>query len=273
VWSRGKWFQDETPTNFDSFGVTTWTLPMRGEGAIRWARREGFEFVHLDMDDVAVGGSAGIRALRTTASSCRVRLAGLALNSLETSGIRDPRVARQIIERGLGVARRLDVGFIYLPSFGAAEIRSDGDLLRTAELLCHTLECSDVEMTIASESMLSAESTVRLFDVIGDPRARLLFDTQNPTLTGHDPSELVRIVGPFIGPYVHVKDGRLNKGDAVIGHGTSDLAATIKALINGGFTGSFVIESDYRSRSTANAQVDQQALKYLVARSMDRGTP
>jgi sugar phosphate isomerase/epimerase len=262
----------ETRASAIPLGVTTWTLPTRGEKAIGWARHQGFGFVHLDTDDVAGVGAAGIRTLRATASNCGVRLAGLALSSFETVGIRDRHGSRQIVERGLDVARKLDIGFIYLPSFGAAEIRSEDDLLRTAELLCHVLERSDIGMTVASESHLSAESTIRLFDMISDPRACLLFDTQNPVLAGHDPAELARIVGYLIGPYVHVKDGRLHKGDAIIGHGVSRVAATINALTDGGFSGSFVLEGEYRVRPTRHAQADQRALRCLIDRSADRST-
>ncbi|MGA2322124.1 MAG: TIM barrel protein [Solirubrobacteraceae bacterium] len=249
-------------------------MPVRGEEALRWAKHQGFGFVHLDLDDVAGGGRGGVRALRTTATNCGVRLAGFALSSLQTAGIRDRRAARQIIDRGLDVARRLGVNFIYLPSFGAAEIRSEDDLRRTAELLRHALERSDPGMIVASESSLSAEATIRLFDAIGDPRACLLFDTQNPVFAGRDPVALARAVGHLVGPYVHVKDGRSRTADAVIGCGLSDVAATIDALTDGGFSGSFVLENEYRLRASAQAQADQLALKCLIEQFVERsGSP
>ena len=176
--------------------------------------------------------------------------------------------ARAVIDRGLEIARLLEVDLVYLPSFGAAEMHCAGDIARTAQLLCYALQRSSAAVMIANENTLSASDARRLFDAIRDARARLLFDTQNPSFWGHEPVALAAAVADLLAPIVHVKDGHDRKGDALIGAGSANVAATLDALRCAGFRGSFIIESDYRAAPDARVKADQRALRAMLKRAV-----
>jgi sugar phosphate isomerase/epimerase len=243
-------------------GVTTWTSPVRGERAVRWAAQQGLRAVHLDEHDL----TGGVEALVTAARSCDVRLAGFAVSGLEAVGLSDLARARRTIDVALEQADALSISFVYLPSFGRAVIRTAADLRGTAALLRHALAGSPPTTIVASESSLGADGTLRLFHAVDDERLRLLLDTQNPALHGHSAARLVRALPDRLAPFVHVKDGVASKGDAVVGTGSADVGDTIAALVQAGYTGSFVLEGDYRAAAPERVRADVRELGRLLAR-------
>jgi sugar phosphate isomerase/epimerase len=245
------------------FGVTTWMLPVRGVKALDWAAGRGFSFVHLDPDDVVGSGDAA--RVRAHAVERGIGLGAVAVKDLERVGLASPDLGRNAVDRTVDLAEELGVGYIYLPSFGAAAIGDAGALVRTADLFAYALQrTAGTGIVVASENALSADRVRRLFSLVGDPRARLLFDTQNPVAAGLDCVALAEQVADLVGDFVHVKDGRLALGDTVIGHGACPVQQTLRAL--GGSPGHrrYVIESDYRAAEGRRPVQDRRHLAAML---------
>ena len=234
-------------------GVTSWFLPSRGIGAVLWAAEAGFGHVHIDMTDVATCKPA---ELRSQSRERGITLAGLAVDSLETIGVYGTR-ARNAVDHALATAPLLDVSYVYLPSFGSAYIRSFSDLRATANLLRYAADqAQDEGIVIATENSLPAPALSLLFDFVDRDAVELLFDTQNLPLRGINPLEVVSKHGDRIRSFAHVKDGMNELGASRLGAGTSAIGRSIDALLSHGFTGIFIIESDYRSASRAAVEHD-----------------
>lgn len=245
-----------------TYGVTTWVLPVRGEAALRWARAAGFCLVHLDCRDI-LGSSP--QSIVETAASVGVTLEGLAVEQLEVIGYDNMGLAKSAVGTAIEVAMELGVNFIYLPAFGAAEIADAAGLVAIQTLLEYALELTEgTETVIASEMTLVAADIRRLFNTINHPRLRLLFDTQNPFLRGHNPTMVAMELADLIGPFVHVKDGWASMGTARIGKGISNVGDTLTALHRAGFRGTYVIENDYRYANHQIARLDQTLLDELL---------
>lgn len=249
------------------FGVTTWTLPVRGIAALAWAAAHGFTLVHVDSADLDGPDTEHTQAFVERSAELGVTLAGLAISQLESVGIDDLPDARRVIDGGLRLARDLAIDFVYLPSFAAAEIRTSAHLRRTAELLTYAAENTGQSMIVATENTLDVDETRRLLCRVKHPRVRLLIDTQNPCLWGHQPAALAVAFADRLGPYVHAKDGRARGGDTGIGAGAADVAGTVDALGHVSFAGSFVLESDYRLLPHHQPGADQRALTRLLCAS------
>jgi sugar phosphate isomerase/epimerase len=250
------------------FGVTAWTVPGRGVRALEYAHSLGFGYVHIDRDDLPSYRQQDVLKLRRASTALRIRLAGFAINRLESVGLADAAKSKRVVEEGVRLASLLGINYVYLPFFGAAQIKSKSDFSHAVELTKYALERSErSSTTVAVEHTLDLFKTRQLFESVGSPRARLLFDTQNPTVHGINAVELVEGVADYIGEFVHVKDGVFNLGDATVGEGRSDVRATLEILISRGFVGGFVLEGNYL-RSPERALEDQRALKEIISSIM-----
>jgi sugar phosphate isomerase/epimerase len=242
------------------YGVTTWTLPVRGTAALRWCAEQGLVSVHFGAEDIE-----DLDAFRETAEALGIELAGFAVRELEWLGLDDLPAARLSVDAAADVIAALGTAYLYLPSFNASEIRSSEDLARTAHLLEYALERTEAQdAVVATENTLDASGLRMLFDLADDPRLRLLFDTQNPALSGMSPPALVAEVVDLLGPYVHVKDGHTGEGDAVVGAGDADVEATLDVLRAVGYDGSFILEGSYSDGDAGRVRADVDALRGLM---------
>lgn len=242
-------------------GVTTWFLHERGPSALRWAHTQGFSHVHFDRGDL-VGQDLG--AFRALSEDFGLALGGLSVAELESCGVTGYQ-ARDRVKLAAAEAVALGVDYLYLPSFGAARMRTRHDISATAELLRYALAvCRPEGLTVATENDLSAPELTQLFSLVADDELELLFDTQNLSIRGVDPLAVIELHSNRVRRFVHVKDGTTGLGDARLGSGNARVGESLRALQMGGFRGVFVIESDFRSASPSAVSDDQTRLSTMT---------
>lgn len=241
-------------------GVTTWFLPRRGVEGLRWAAAAGFDGVHLDQNDLGDDRGLGYRA---AASALGIELWGLAACELETIGLSDLESARRVIDDAVEVSAALDLPFLYLPAFEAADLATSRDVDTFAELLRYAVEIGGPSLVVAVEAPLDIPGLHALFDAVDEPRVALLMDTQNCTLRGTPAAPIAAEFLDRIGT-VHVKDGCGALGNRRLGAGDAGVAGTIRLLADGGYDGPYLIESDYRRGDLDSAAHDLAVLRGLL---------
>jgi L-ribulose-5-phosphate 3-epimerase len=249
-------------------GVTQWSLDGRGADTVRRAAALGFEAIHLDSGeldgDLRLDDAAVRDAYLLAARESGVRIAAIAGGDLNALGLTSPRGSadarrcRDSIRIAIDAAADMGVPVVFLPSFRAGEIRDEADLRRTAEVLAEA--CDHVNgraVTVATENTLDAAGNTRLLAAADRPDLRILLDTQNPFLWGHPVAPMVDALWPHLVDQVHVKDGRDGvMGDAALGEGESDFAATAGALRRHSFAGTVISENDYHGDRSSLAARD-----------------
>jgi sugar phosphate isomerase/epimerase len=255
-------------------GVTSWTLGLPDDPPAR-AAELGFAIVHVAEVEL-VGDGPRVELARADAYAGRAAAAGVAVTAvaasrLERVGLASQRAAEEALSCAIGAAAHVDAGLAYAPSFEAAEIRDGDDLSRTARLLRSGLAAArGTGVRVATESTLGPAELRSLLDLVDDPDLLVLFDTQNPTLWGHDPLELLDEVAAALAPAVHVKDGAGGEmGNARIGAGEANVGATLTRLRELGFSGDLVLESEYGADAEARVLADVRALHALLGTGAD----
>lgn len=253
-----------------TIGVTSWFLPARGVGALEWASTAGFAAVHIDMTDLATSGSRDLGAASTQTG---VSLEGLSVSTLETVGPHGED-ARSAVDEALDAAFALGIGYVYLPSFGAAAISSPRDLQVTALLLRHaSYRALETGTVVATENALTAPLLSTLFRLTDRDDVELLFDTQNLAIRRIPGQDVLRAHRARVRRCVHVKDGVDELGTSRLGSGTAEVARSLELLLSSGYDGALMIESDYRACSTAEVETDKAWLADLAADfARDRGS-
>ena len=249
-------------------GVTQWSVDGRGPETLFRAASLGFDTIHLSsgeldgdlrLDDDAVRDGY-LRASRESG----VAIDAISPGDLNDLGLTSPAGSvnasrcMDSIRIAIDAAVEMGVPLVFLPSFRAGEIRDDADLRRTAEVLAHACDhAADRPVTIATENTLGTEGNLRLLAAAARPELRVLLDTQNPSLWGHDVAAMVDDLWPHLVEQVHVKDGRDGAmGNAVLGEGQSGFVRTAAALRDRGFAGALIAENEYLGERSACASRD-----------------
>lgn len=240
-----------------TLGVTQWTLDVGGVATVARAAALGFACLQLDS-----GGWSGwpetldaatrddyLRAARDSG----VRLVGIGVNALNEHSLLGPagssgrRRAIGSVRRAIETARHLDIPLVYLPSFGASEMKSVEDIDITAEIVADLAAYgAEHGVEVASENTLDAAGQLRLLERANHANLTLLMDSYNPVVWGHDVPTLIRQLENRLCAQMHLKDGRGGvMGSALLGEGDADFFRTAATLGELSPTPLFVLENDY----------------------------
>jgi sugar phosphate isomerase/epimerase len=256
------------------FGVAGWCLDAQGRTAIEDCAALGFGAIQLGIgvegDERQFTDSAWLAGLREEARERRVALAGIALNVLELHGTGGSDVgglrrrALQLVRDASHAAARLGASLLYVPAFGRNRIDGESGLRQAAGFLrgaCPIAAASG--LTLASENTLGLADNLRLVDAVGEANFRILVDTYNPRLWGHDVPELIVGLRPWLASQAHVKDGiGQDLGCAPLGEGEGETQTALEAFAAIGYSGTFFLENDYRGPRRARASKD---IEYMLA--------
>jgi 2-epi-5-epi-valiolone 7-phosphate 2-epimerase len=256
------------------FGVCQWSLDRGGPDALARAAELGFTAIHLDGDELgsADGRTDHVMASYADAAADKgVAIVAIAPGRLNQLGLTSPEGSERALacERSIAMAihgaARLGAALVYLPSFGNGEILDEPGLRQTAQAIQQACDMAVVfGLAVATENTLSAADNLRLLGLVDRPNARVLLDTQNPSLWGHDVAAYVDVLWPHLADQVHVKDGRGGSmGDAVLGTGEAGFAETAAALRRHGFDGTLISENDYSGPTDGIAARDLAVLTRL----------
>lgn len=258
-------------------GVVQWRLDCSGVEALYRAAELGFAAIHVD-----AGGRNGspflydtatLRLYQTACADTGIAITGIAVNALNQYGLPgsfhtdNTDNSWKVIQCAIDAAAALNVGLVFLPSFHKSEIRGHDELQRTAEVLKHAcLYGASSQVLIATENSLGARENLRLVQLVGHPNFRIIFDTQNPVLWEHNPRELVKELHRFFCNQVHIKDGNEGiMGNTLLTAGQADVATTLQALQDVGFSGDMILENDYRSDTEVRVKHDLAVLNSLLS--------
>lgn len=249
-------------------GVTQWSLDRRGVDAVYHAATLGFSAIHLDTGDLAsdllLDKTTLQQAYCQAAQEAGVEIAALAPGFLNDYGLISPpdsdnaRRCWQLLRIAIDAAAQMKVKLVFVPSFRASEIHTEHDLLRTAEVL-HTacVYAANHDLLLATENTLGVSGNLKLMEAVGHPKFRILIDTLNPVLWGHNTTALIEGLWPYICNQIHAKDGiKGEMGNAILGTGQAGFTESAGRLRSLGFDGRVISENDYRSEREINAARD-----------------
>jgi 2-epi-5-epi-valiolone 7-phosphate 2-epimerase len=238
-------------------GITQWSVDSPGVESVHHTARLGFSAIHIDAGPL--GGDALLdnpglqQAYTQAAADTGVEIGAIAASYLSEYGLTSPAGSEgaqkswDLIKVSIEAASQMGVGCVFFPSFGAGEIHTEMDLMRTAEIIheaCVYAEGHDLHL--ATENTLSVYDHLKLLKAVDHSKFRVLIDTLNPVLWGHNPNELVEELWPYLSDQLHIKDGIDGKmGNAVLGTGDAGFLETAQTLVARGFEGTLISENDY----------------------------
>ncbi|MBR2925904.1 MAG: sugar phosphate isomerase/epimerase [Clostridia bacterium] len=241
-----------------TLGITQWSLPGNHGYTLQLAKQLGFDAVQLEFGSWEAGMALSHKRLRALyrhdSEALGIRLLPLTINALCRYGIvdgldtPDGQIAKDTILAALEAAADMGLEGVTLPSFGAGEIKTQAHYEHTVEALRFTCEkAAALGLTVYTENVLDAQAMERLFRDCGSDCLRLLFDSQNYSVFGHDDAvDVLKTHWNRLGNHLHVKDGG-DMGTMLLGTGSSPFAQVMETLRERGYAGTIVLENNYGS--------------------------
>ena len=239
-------------------GIAQWCLPGNPAYTLQLAKQLGFDAVQLEFGSWEAGMALSHKRLRDlyTADSraMEIRLLPLTINALCRYGVvdglntPDGQIARDTIVAALEAAAEMGMEGITMPSFGAGEIKTQSHYAHTVEALRFACQqASSLGLTVYTENVLDAQTMEQLFRDCSSDRLRLLFDSQNYSVFGHDYAvDVLNTHWDRLGNHLHVKDGG-DMGTMLLGTGNSPFAQVMETLRKRNYSGTIVLENNYGS--------------------------
>lgn len=241
-----------------TLGIAQWCLPGNHAYTLQLAKQLGFDAVQLEFGSWEAGMALSHKRLRDLYSAdsqtLEIRLLPLTINALCRYGVvdglntLDGQIARDTILAALEAAAEMGMEGITMPSFGAGEIKTQDHYAHTVEALCFVCQqAASLGLMVYTENVLDAQAMEQLFRDCGSDRLRLLFDSQNYSVFGHDYAvDVLNAHWNRLGNHLHVKDGG-DMGTMLLGTGSSPFAQVMEILRKRNYTGTIVLENNYGS--------------------------
>ena len=260
-----------------SVGVAQWCLDCHGVAALYRAAELGLSVIQIDAggDGSAplVSQPAVQRAYMKAMQSTGMSITAIGVNSLNSCELQEAKSSAAYSKcwddtrRAIDAAVEMSVELVFLPSFEKAEMLTADDVLRTGDLLhsaCVYAEGSKI--VVATENTLGVAGNLKLLAAAGHEKLRVLIDSLNPVLWGHDPRTLLIELWPYVCNQVHAKDGINDQmGNAAMNTGQANFAATMRVLQSLGFSGYMIIENEYDRDLEARLLHDAAVIRQLLA--------
>lgn len=249
-------------------GVCEWGFPMPGPYAVKTAAEYGFSGIELDFGPYEKSYPLSIpavqRAYLDMAEDYGMEFPSMTIDSLNWYGLcrplssRNGMIAFDGIRRGIDAAAAMGIPVIQLPSFNDGAIQSEEDFRNTCEKIKMACEIArPLDITIASENVLSARDTLRMVREVGYDNFKIMFDTQNYFLAdGRDTAALLREIHPHV-IQVHLKDGYNGKlSGSVLGTGESGFFRTAAVIRETACTEWLLLENYYHTQPISSLAGD-----------------
>jgi L-ribulose-5-phosphate 3-epimerase len=225
------------------FGVCDWTIKKTGTPeALELASQLGLEGVQVSLiprgESLALLDEERQLAYEQAVKKTGVAITSFCIGELNNVPLKSDARAERWAAEGIEVASAMKVKIILIPFFGKGELRDDPAgtqaVIQSLKRLAPKAEKAGV--TLALESMLSAEAHQQIIEAVGSAAVAVYYDVGNSQEAGYDIGREIRLLGAQIAQF-HAKDYK-----DLFGKGSLDFAAVRSAMLDIGYNGWLVLE-------------------------------
>lgn len=250
-------------------GICNFCVPGTGVFAPRFVAEAGLDGMSIEFGSLAKGFPLASRRLQDAYLDAQqhhaVQYPNIGLSDFDNTSMHAPAgspahaVVRRMFRSAIDAAAHMGIPLVFAPSFLASEIKSEEELVRTAEMFRFACDLAgDRGILVASENMLPPARQRQLAETVGRKNFRLFYDSNNLFhFMGIDQVQALRETYDLLVPQVHVKDGRKGElGSALLGTGDANFEGVMQELGSRGYDGWLIIENAYEQMPLRAAAED-----------------
>ena len=213
------------------FGVCDWTIETSGDpAALETAARLGLNGVQVSLnpkgESLALLDKSFQQTYLAAVKKTGAEIASFCLGELNNVPLKSDSRAERWVTEGIEIASAMEIGIILVPFFGKGDLKNDpaGTEAVVAALKRLAPKAEKAGVTLALESMLSAEDNLRIIAAVGSPAITVYYDVGNSQEAGFDIGREIRLLGGHISQF-HAKDYQ-----DLFGQGSIDFRAVRAAM-------------------------------------------
>ena len=264
-------------------GITQWSLPGNGMCAVRIVADAGLDGLQIELGSYELGYPMAQPRMQDMyleeAAKYGVSFPSIVLNDINIypmiadKNSEKYKIGMDMLKIAVGVADRMKVPVVMIPSFLDNEPTTPEGVDRTVEALKYVCELAGEKgIEISSEAPISYVTHLEILDKVGYKNCSIFYDSMNYQLFhGYDERETLLGYYHKMTPQLHVKDGITAnvKGpedlwtiisSALLGKGDTGFYDTIKILKEKNYKGWIIIENYYQHLPLRLLNDDQFAI-------------
>lgn len=172
-------------------------------------------------------------------------------------------VVRNTLKLAIDTASYLKIPMVFIPTFCVSALETDDDITNAVHMLEFASKyAADKGILISWENMLPAETQIEVYERVNCENFSLFYDSYNYFYQkGYDQVEILEKIYPYLGPQLHVKDGKPGVlAGSLLGEGDSGFFAVIDFLKKKDYKGWIIMENLYEKQPTNTFETDVFAL-------------
>jgi L-ribulose-5-phosphate 3-epimerase len=243
-------------------GVTDWNLKHSAKPtSIEFAKRISFDGVQISLgrapDHLPLSDLSLQEEFLAEAKKHQFPIASTCVDILHQNYLKKDRLGRRWVAESIPLTQKLGARVILLPFFGNGKLETRAEMDYVGDFLKEIgPEAEKAGVILGIEDTISAEDNARILDRAQSKAVLVYYDVGNSHSNGFDIYKEIRWLGKDrIGEF-HLKDN-----PRLLGQGPIDFPKVVQAIVDIGFSGWVVLETDSPS---GKVQEDMQTnLRYL----------
>ncbi len=259
-------------------GICEWGLPFTDvDKLFSFIKSVGMQAIQVEinkeLENCRLLKDDGYKKYLEAANKYNIDITSISLTALDYMSMVLPdtseegKKARKCIHTAIETANKMGIPMIMIPSFGRSDITDNEKLEISIEVFKEACEhARDLNIIIASESLLRTEELDYLFERVNMSNFKLYFDSQNHYL--HKKINMSEFYKQNVDRIIeiHFKDGKDRELSArSLGEGSTGFQATCEAIKKSSYKGALVIENYYNKPPLS----EQGKLLDLVTKDVD----
>lgn len=168
-------------------------------------------------------------------------------------------IVKNALKKAIDTAEYMNIPMVFVPTFCASAILTDDDFDNAVKMF--QFACSYAKekgINISHENYLRPEKAIELFEKVNCDNFSIFYDSYNYFFQkGYDQVEVLEKLYPYLGPQLHVKDGKPGVlAGSLLGEGDSGFYKVIDFLKKKNYSGWIILENLYEKQPTIQFNTD-----------------
>ncbi|MBQ9015036.1 MAG: sugar phosphate isomerase/epimerase [Firmicutes bacterium] len=168
-------------------------------------------------------------------------------------------IVRGTLRAAIDTAEYMQIPMVFIPSFGVSSIVTENDFDNAVEMF--RFACAYAKergVLISSENKLKVPKQIELVERVDYENFSLFYDSYNYFYQdGYDQLEMLKGMYPYMGPQLHVKDGKPGVlAGSLLGEGDSGFDKVMEFLREKDYKGWIISENLYEKQPTNTFETD-----------------
>jgi L-ribulose-5-phosphate 3-epimerase len=234
-------------------GITDWNLRLSANpDAIPLAARLGFDGIQISCgrrlvdEKMPLDNPEAITLCLVRSRQHKIPLIGTCADRLHDNGLKSDPLAVRWVRDSIRITRALGARVLLLPFFGKWALETRQEMEYTGDALRELApEAKEANVILGLENTISAEDNFRIMERTRSTNVQVYYDVGNSTNNGFDVVKEIRWLGKQAICQIHLKDN-----PNYLGQGKIQFAPIMAALLDIGYRGYAVLETDAKSAAT-----------------------